>query len=105
MEGVELEDQGEDGVRLTHWEKRLMEVSCGLPSSPSPSLLSFLPFAPPSFPSFAPSSLPFLPSLSPSFFLYFPSSLPPLQNELMTATYTHEHVISRMTLAFMQDTG
>lgn len=23
----------------------------------------------------------------------------------MTATYTHEHVISRMTLAFMQDTG
>ena len=27
LEGAELEDQGEDGTILTHWEKRLFEVS------------------------------------------------------------------------------
>lgn len=26
LEGAELEDQGEDGTVLTHWEKRLFEV-------------------------------------------------------------------------------
>ena len=27
LEGAELEDQGEDGTLLTHWEKRVFEVS------------------------------------------------------------------------------
>ena len=27
LEGAELEDQGEEGTALTHWEKRLFEVS------------------------------------------------------------------------------
>lgn len=27
LEGAELEDQGEDGTALTHWEKRIFEVS------------------------------------------------------------------------------
>ena len=27
LEGAELEDQGEDGTALTHWEKRVFEVS------------------------------------------------------------------------------
>ena len=26
LEGAELEDQGEDGTLLTHWEKRVFEV-------------------------------------------------------------------------------
>lgn len=26
LEGAELEDQGEDGTALTHWEKRVFEV-------------------------------------------------------------------------------
>ena len=26
LEGAELEDQGEIGTRLTHWEKRVFEV-------------------------------------------------------------------------------
>lgn len=26
LEGAELEDQGEDGTALTHWEKRIFEV-------------------------------------------------------------------------------
>lgn len=26
LEGAELEDQGEDGTILTHWEKRVFEV-------------------------------------------------------------------------------
>lgn len=27
LEGAELEDQGDDGTILTHWEKRVFEVS------------------------------------------------------------------------------
>ena len=27
LSGAELEDQGEEGTALTHWEKRLFEVS------------------------------------------------------------------------------
>lgn len=27
LEGAELEDQGEDGTALTHWEKRVFEVT------------------------------------------------------------------------------
>lgn len=27
LEGAELEDQGEDGTLLTHWEKRIFEVN------------------------------------------------------------------------------
>lgn len=27
LEGAELEDQGEEGTVLTHWEKRVFEVS------------------------------------------------------------------------------
>jgi len=27
LEGAELEDQGEEGTALTHWEKRIFEVS------------------------------------------------------------------------------
>lgn len=27
LEGAELEDQGEDGTALTHWEKRVFEAS------------------------------------------------------------------------------
>lgn len=27
LEGAELEDQGEEGTELTHWEKRVFEVS------------------------------------------------------------------------------
>ena len=27
LEGAELEDQGEDGTALTHWEKRVFEVN------------------------------------------------------------------------------
>ena len=27
LEGAELEDQGVDGTALTHWEKRIFEVS------------------------------------------------------------------------------
>jgi len=27
LEGAELEDQGEEGTLLTHWEKRVFEVS------------------------------------------------------------------------------
>jgi leishmanolysin-like peptidase len=27
LEGAELEDQGEEGTAMTHWEKRLFEVS------------------------------------------------------------------------------
>ena len=27
LTGAELEDQGEEGTALTHWEKRLFEVS------------------------------------------------------------------------------
>lgn len=36
LEGAELEDQGEEGTALTHWEKRVFEVnaqllcSCGI---------------------------------------------------------------------------
>lgn len=26
LEGAELEDQGEDGTAITHWEKRVFEV-------------------------------------------------------------------------------
>ena len=32
LEGAELEDQGEEGTALTHWEKRIFEVSA-LPQS------------------------------------------------------------------------
>lgn len=28
LEGAELEDQGEEGTALTHWEKRVFEVGC-----------------------------------------------------------------------------
>lgn len=28
LEGAELEDQGEEGTALTHWEKRIFEVGC-----------------------------------------------------------------------------
>lgn len=28
LEGAELEDQGEEGTVLTHWEKRVFEVYC-----------------------------------------------------------------------------
>lgn len=27
LEGAELEDQGEEGTAMTHWEKRVFEVS------------------------------------------------------------------------------
>jgi len=27
LEGAELEDQGEEGTALTHWEKRIFEVN------------------------------------------------------------------------------
>jgi leishmanolysin-like peptidase len=30
LSGAELEDQGEEGTALTHWEKRLFEVSYDL---------------------------------------------------------------------------
>ena len=30
LSGAELEDQGEEGTALTHWEKRLFEVKNGL---------------------------------------------------------------------------
>ncbi|XP_017782298.1 PREDICTED: leishmanolysin-like peptidase [Nicrophorus vespilloides] len=51
LEGAELEDQGEEGTALTHWEKRVFE------------------------------------------------------NEAMTGTHTQNPVISRITLALMEDTG
>ncbi|XP_018320626.1 leishmanolysin-like peptidase [Agrilus planipennis] len=51
LEGAELEDQGEDGTALTHWEKRIFE------------------------------------------------------NEAMTGTHTQKPIISRITLALMEDTG
>ncbi|KAL3278658.1 hypothetical protein HHI36_016195 [Cryptolaemus montrouzieri] len=51
LEGAELEDQGEDGTVLTHWEKRVFE------------------------------------------------------NEAMTGTHTQNPIISRITLALMEDTG
>lgn len=51
LEGAELEDQGEEGTALTHWEKRAFE------------------------------------------------------NEAMTGTHTHNPIISRLTLALMEDTG
>jgi len=34
LEGAELEDQGEDGTALTHWEKRVFEVRNVKSSSP-----------------------------------------------------------------------
>lgn len=51
LEGAELEDQGDIGTRLTHWEKRVFE------------------------------------------------------NEAMTGTYTQNSVFSRITFAFLEDTG
>uniref|UniRef100_A0A6P7H2M7 Leishmanolysin-like peptidase n=1 Tax=Diabrotica virgifera virgifera TaxID=50390 RepID=A0A6P7H2M7_DIAVI len=51
LEGAELEDQGEDGTALTHWEKRVFE------------------------------------------------------NEAMTGIHTQNPIISRITLALMEDTG
>ncbi|XP_076260842.1 leishmanolysin-like peptidase, invadolysin isoform X1 [Rhynchophorus ferrugineus] len=51
LEGAELEDQGEEGTALTHWEKRVFE------------------------------------------------------SEAMTGTHTHNPIISRITLALMEDTG
>lgn len=30
LEGAELEDQGEEGTALTHWEKRVFEVSLSI---------------------------------------------------------------------------
>ncbi len=51
LEGAELEDQGEIGTKLTHWEKRVFE------------------------------------------------------NEAMTGTYTQNSVFSRITFAFLEDTG
>ena len=51
LEGAELEDQGEIGTKLTHWEKRVFE------------------------------------------------------NEAMTGTYTQNSVFSRVTFAFLEDTG
>ncbi|XP_050314645.1 leishmanolysin-like peptidase [Anthonomus grandis grandis] len=51
LEGAELEDQGDEGTALTHWEKRVFE------------------------------------------------------NEAMTGTYTQNPIISRITLALMEDTG
>ncbi|KAL1492801.1 hypothetical protein ABEB36_010985 [Hypothenemus hampei] len=51
LEGAELEDQGEEGTALTHWEKRVFE------------------------------------------------------NEAMTGTHTQNPIISRITLALMEDTG
>lgn len=51
LEGAELEDQGEDGTVLTHWEKRVFE------------------------------------------------------NEAMTGTHTQNPIISRISLALMEDTG
>jgi len=30
LSGAELEDQGEEGTALTHWEKRLFEVRAAL---------------------------------------------------------------------------
>jgi leishmanolysin-like peptidase len=32
LEGAELENQGEEGTALTHWEKRVFEVSTDSPS-------------------------------------------------------------------------
>ena len=32
LSGAELEDQGEEGTALTHWEKRLFEVSFHFPN-------------------------------------------------------------------------
>jgi hypothetical protein len=32
LEGAELEDQGEEGTALTHWEKRVFEASSNWPS-------------------------------------------------------------------------
>lgn len=51
LEGAELEDQGDEGTALTHWEKRVFE------------------------------------------------------NEAMTGTHTQNPIISRITLALMEDTG
>lgn len=51
LEGAELEDQGEIGTKLTHWEKRIFE------------------------------------------------------QEAMTGTYTQNSVFSRITFAFLEDTG
>ncbi|RNA21167.1 leishmanolysin-like peptidase [Brachionus plicatilis] len=51
LEGAELEDQGDIGTRLTHWEKRVFE------------------------------------------------------NEAMTGTYTQNSVFSKITFAFLEDTG
>lgn len=51
LEGAELEDQGEEGTALTHWEKRVFE------------------------------------------------------NEAMTGTHTQNPIISRITLALLEDTG
>ncbi|KAK5639681.1 hypothetical protein RI129_012173 [Pyrocoelia pectoralis] len=51
LEGAELEDQGEEGTALTHWEKRIFE------------------------------------------------------NEAMTGTHTQNPIISRISLALMEDTG
>ncbi|CAF1091970.1 unnamed protein product, partial [Brachionus calyciflorus] len=51
LEGAELEDQGDIGTRLTHWEKRVFE------------------------------------------------------NEAMTGTYTQNSIFSRITFAFLEDTG
>ncbi|XP_072402346.1 leishmanolysin-like peptidase [Diabrotica undecimpunctata] len=51
LEGAELEDQGEDGTAMTHWEKRVLE------------------------------------------------------NEAMTGIHTQNPIISRITLALMEDTG
>ena len=32
LEGAELEDQGEEGTALTHWEKRVFEASSDWPT-------------------------------------------------------------------------
>lgn len=39
LEGAELEDQGEDGTALTHWEKRVFEVLSNAQNPRSNSLL------------------------------------------------------------------
>ena len=40
LEGAELEDQGEEGTALTHWEKRVFEVGSSENAILSQSLLA-----------------------------------------------------------------
>ena len=87
LSGAELEDQGEEGTALTHWEKRLFEVRKLNHTNHLYFRIMFHYYN--------------NKQNTHTFHLHFSC----YQNEAMTGTHTQNPIYSRITMALMEDTG